>query len=242
MAHSFGKFCIDKQALVEKETLDGFLKALLKQSNQDDALIPYHDQIPEEDNGKLIRAPRYYGAGTELLSECYFEEYGRDYNLTGIKSYNDEEVVRKDGGVDQEARSIKSKHYSNRLNTLAKPNSPIYIQCKGSLNPTKEFTTNDGSRVMNFYGHAQGLARAEGQSYNARYILFTTGYKLHWVLEQNTFNMIEVVNYNNIKKRVNGDRIFWNRLREKFGLSTLDLSKGPVDPEYKSILTQFSEQ
>ena len=239
MAHSFGKFCFDKDSLVTKETLKGFMDALLKQSNKDEALIPYHDQLPEEDDGKPIKAPRYFGAGGEFLSECFFEVYGSDYNLTGIVSYDDEEIARTDGGVDQEARSRKEKIYTTRLNTKAIPNSPIYIQVKTAVNPTKEFTTNDGSRIMNFFGHAQGLARAQGASYNERYILFTTGKALHWVLKRNTFDMIEVINFKDIKKRVDGDRVFWNRMREKFGLPGLDLPPAPMDPEYKSILAEI---
>jgi hypothetical protein len=242
MAHSFGKFCFDKDSLVAKETLKGFMDALLKQSNKDEALIPYHDQLPDEDDGKPIKAPRYFGAGGEFLSECFFEVYGADYNLTGIVSYDDEEIARTDGGVDQEARSRKEKIYSTRLNTKAMPNSPIYIQVKTAVNPTKVFTTNDGSRIMNFFGHAQGLARAQGASYNARYILFTTGKELHWVLKRNTFDMIEVISFKDIKKRVDGDRVFWNRMREKFGLETLDLPPAPMDPEYKSILAEIDAE
>lgn len=238
MAHSFGKFCIDKDSLVTKETLKGFIDALLKQSNTEEALIPYHDQLPDEDNGKRIKAPRYFGAGGEFLSECFFEVYGSDYNLTGIMSYDDEEIARTDGGVDQYARSRKEKLYANRLNTKASSNSPVYIQVKTVINPNTIFTTNDGSRIMNFYGHAQGLARAEGSSYSARYILFTTGKELHWVLKRNTFNLIEVVNFKDIKKRVDGDRVFWNHVREKFGLPLLDLPAPPMDPEFKSILTE----
>lgn len=243
MAHSFGKFCLDKDSLVTKETLKGFMDALLKQSNKDEALIPYHDQLSiEDDNSKAIKAPRYFGAGGEFLSECFFEVYGSDYNLTGIVSYDDEEVARTDSGVDQEARSRKLKIYTNRLNTKALPNSPVYIQVKTTINPTTVFTTNDGSRIMNFFGHAQGLARAHATSYNARYILFTTGKELHWVLEKNTFGLIEVINFKDIKKRVDGDRVFWNRMREKFGLATLDLPLAPADPEYKSILAEISSE
>lgn len=239
MAHSFCKFCIDKEGLVAKETLKGFMDALLKQSNKDEALIPYHDQKSDEEDGKIILAPSYFGAGGEYLSECFFEVYGSDYNLVGIKSYDDEEVKRTDGGVDQEARSRKDKIYKDRLNTKAKPNSPVYIQVKTAVNPTKEFTTNDGSRIMNFFGHAQGLARAKGTSYSARYILFTTGDRLHWVLERNTLKMIEVVNYRAIKKHVDGDRVFWNHVRKKFGLPVLDLPAPIMDPEYKSILAEI---
>lgn len=241
MSHSFGKFCFDAESLVKKETLEGFMHELFKQSNDPSALIPYHDKIPNVDDDKKINAPKYYGAGVEFLSECFFEEYGREYNLTGIKSYNDEEIVRKDGGVDQEARSIKQKIYTNRANTKSQPNSPIFIQVKGTVNPTKVFETNDGSRIMNFFGHAQGLARVAGQSYSARYILFTTGNKMHWVLDNNTFKLIEVINYFDIKKRVNGDRIFWNRMREKFGLIALDLPSGPIDPEFKSVTVEIEQ-
>lgn len=239
MAHSFSKFCIDKESLVAKETLKGFIDALYKQSNTDEALIPYHDRATTDEYDNAITAPKYFGAGGEFLSECFFEVYGADYNLTGIESYNDEEVNRHDGGVDQEARSRKQKIYSKRLNTKAMPNSPVYIQVKTAINPTKIFTTNDGSRIMNFFGNAQALARAQGASYNARYILFTTGAGLHWVLEQNTLNLIEVVNYKDIKKRVDGDRVFWNHMREKLGLSKLALPPPPLDPEYQSILTEI---
>jgi hypothetical protein len=239
MAHSFGKFCVDKDGLVAKETLKDFMDVLLKQSNKDEALIPYHDQLPDVDDGKTIKAPRYFGAGGEFLSECFFEVYGADYNLTGIVSYDDEEIARTDGGVDQEARSRKEKIYTTRLNTKAMPNTPIYIQVKTAVNPTKVFTTNDGSRIMNFFGHAQGLARAQAVSFNARYILFTTGKELHWVLKRNTFNMIEVVGYKDIKKRVDKDRVFWNHMRKKFGLPLLDLPPPPMDPEYKSILAEI---
>jgi hypothetical protein len=242
MAHSFGKFCIDKESLVAKETLKGFMDALLKQSNKDEAAIPYHDQLPDEEEGEVIKAPRYFGAGGEFLSECFFEVYGADYNLTGITSYDDEEIARTDGGVDQEARSRKEKIYTKRLNTKAVVGSPVYIQVKTAVNPVKEFTTNDGSRIMNFYGHAQGLARAQGASYTARYLLFTTGGSLHWVLKRNTFDMIEVVNFQDIKKRINGDRVFWNRMREKFGLAGLELPPASMDPEYKSILAEIDSE
>ena len=243
MAHSFSKYCFDPSPLVEKETLKGFMDALLKQSNKDEALVPYHDKAPSEDEDlKTIKAPMYYGAGGELLSECFFEIFGGDFNLTGIRSYNSVDVAKADGGVDQDALSIKDKTYKERLNTKSRAGSPIYIQVKTTINPTKEFFTNDGSRIMNFYGHAQGLARAQGASYSARYILFTTGDKLNYVLDNNTFKMIEVINFKKIKSRVDGNRVFWNRMREKFGLPLLAYDAAPMDPEYKSILAEIASE
>jgi hypothetical protein len=239
MMHSFAKFCIDPEPLFQKETLAGYLTALKKQSNLDRALIPYHDQLPEDDEGQVIKAPRYFGAGGEFLYETFFECYGSDYNLCGIESYDDEEKTRNDGGVDFDARSRKLKIYKEYLNTKAAPGTPIFIQGKTSINPMKIYTTNDGSRIMNFFGHAQALARAQGCSLSARYILITTGKGIGLQLEQNTLKMIQVIAYNDIKKRVDGDRIFWNKMRERFGFQALDLPPAPMDPEYKAILAEI---
>jgi hypothetical protein len=240
--HSFGKYCIDPASLIEKETLSGFLSALKKQSNRDDALIPYHDTHPADDDNVIIKAPRYYGAGGEFLSETFFEVFGSEYNLCGIESYDDEEKTRNDGGVDQDARSVKVKIYKEYLNTKAQPGSPIYIQVKTTNNSTKVYTTNDGSQIMNFFGHAQALARAQGCSLSARYILFTTGKGIGLQLEQNTLKMIQVISFNDIKRKVDGNRIFWNKMRERFGLTVLDLPPAPMDPEYKAILAEIEAE
>ena len=236
--HSFAKYCIDPQSLVEKETLSGFLTALKKQSNLDKALIPYHDQSPEDEDGQVIKAPRYYGAGGEFLGETFFEVFGLDYNLSGVESYDNEEKTRNDGGVDLDARSVKADIMKKYLNTKVQSGSPIYIQVKTTNDATKVYTTNDGSRIMNFFGHAQALARAQGCSLSARYMLFTTGKGIGLQLEQNTLKMIQIVAHNDIKRRVDGHRVFWNKVREKFGLTTLDLPAPPMDPEYKAILAE----
>jgi len=242
MAHSFGKYCIDPTPLVKKGTLKGFSDALLKQSNLVEALVPYHDHHPEEDEGKLIKAPKYFGAGGEFLAETYFEVYGVEYNLCDIVSYDDEEKSRRDGGVDHDARSRKTKIYKEYLNTKAVPGSPIYINTKTTVSPVKVHTTNDGSRIMNFFGHAQAKARAIGCSLSARYILFTTGKGLGLALTQNTFGLIQIVNYNEIKRHIDNDPIFWNRVREKLGLPKEALPLPPMDPEYKAILAEIEDK
>ena len=241
MAHSFGKFCIDPAALVAKQTLAGFMAALTKQSNTKDALIPYREDTKDVDDSAVLKAPSYFGAGGEFLCEAFFEIYGHFYNAHGIYSYDDEQCAEIDGGIDHLAYSIKKAIYSKRCNTQVQPGSPIYIQTKTVVDPTRVFKTNDGSRLMNFFGHAQAKARAEGLSYQARYILFTTGDRLHHILDENTFGMIEVINYKAIKKRIDNDQIFWNHVREKFGLDALDVAMPSQDAEYKSILIESEE-
>ena len=54
------------------------------------------------------------------------------------------------------------------------------------------------------------MARLNGCAYSTRYILFTTGKGLHWKLEQNTCDDIEVVNYQKISKKIDNNIIFWN--------------------------------
>jgi hypothetical protein len=240
--HSFAKYCIDPASLVEKETLSGFLSVLKKQSNKDDALIPYHDTISTSDDNVIIKAPRYYGAGGEFLAETFLDVFGSEYNLCSIQSYDDEEKTRIDGGVDLDARSVKVKIYKEYLNTKAQAGSPIYIQVKTTNNSTKIYTTNDGSNIMNFFGHAQALARAQGCSLSARYILFTTGKGIGLQLEQNTLKMIQVISHNDITRRVDNNRVFWNKMRERFGLPILDMPAPPMDPEYKSILEEIGTE
>lgn len=240
--HSFAKFCIDPESLVEKETLSGFLTALKKQSNLDQAAVPYHDQTTANEDGQIIKAPRYYGAGGEFLAEVFFDVFGLEFNLCGVESYDDEEKTRNDGGVDLEARSVKLQIYKQYLNTKAQPGSPVYIQVKTTNNSTKVYTTNDGSNIMNFFGHSQALARAQGCSLSSRYILFTTGKGIGWQLENNTMKLIQVIAYNDIKRRVDGNRVFWNKMRERFGLPTLGLPPPPMDPEYKAILAEIDAE
>jgi hypothetical protein len=238
--HSFGKYCIDPDSLVKAETLKGFLTALKRQSGKDEALIPYHDQIPLDDDGVVIRAPGYYGAGGEFLAETFFDVWGLAYNLAGITSTDDLERHTTDGGVDHLARSVTIKIYREHLDTKAQPGSPVYIQTKTTNNATRVYTTNDGSRIMNFFGHAQALARSQGTSLSARYIVFTTGKGLGWQLERNTLGLIQVVAHNEIRRRVDSNRIFWNRMRERFGLPAVDLPAPPLDPEYRAIQAEIA--
>lgn len=239
--HSFKNFCIDPASLVVKENLSSFVKALLVQSNTPAALIPYHDTVPEvDDENRVIGAPRYFGAGGEFLSETFFEIFAQEYNVTNLIAIDDEEKEAKDRGVDLTARTIKGKVYKD-TGCAARANSPVYIQVKTVLNPNKEHYTNDGSRIMNFFGHAQACARNEGASYTARYILFTTGKGLHYRLKENTCGMIQVVNFKEISDKIKNNRVFWNRLREKLGQPILPLDNLEVDADFASVQEELEK-
>jgi len=238
--HSWFKYCIGKDDFEKVDDLKSFMKVLKKQSNVNEARIPYRevarlDDYDEDSEfiGKLA-APRYFGAGFEALSESFLETFGQQFNLTDVKSLDDVAFEQEDTGYDLTAKSIKSKIYKGIVTKKTNEGSGVYIQVKATFNPVKEFYTNDGSRIMNFYGNAQGHARANGQAYQARFLLVTSGKDLHYKLDNNTFKEIEVINFNRIQKMTKDNTEFWNNFRQKLGLSKLQYNPRP-DPEAESI-------
>lgn len=242
--HSFSRYCFDKEAIANSKTLKNFMAVLFKQSNQPEALIPYHEHnanknATDEDELK-IKAPKYFGAGGEFLSEVYFKTFGHHYNVNGAIYVDDAEHSGNDGGVDATGASSKKELYKlGSIQTLTKPGSPVYIQVKTALNPNREFTTNDGSRIMNFYGHGQGLARVSGCNNTARFLLWTTGKGLHWKLNDNTMKQIEVINFKEISKKIDNNPVFWNNVREAFGLPLVEISC-EADAEFISMMEEIS--
>jgi hypothetical protein len=244
--HSWYKYCVDANVFNEVVTLRKFIEVLRKQSNSDEAIIPYREDVSlssyDEDGefvGK-IKAPRYFGAGVEALAETFFEVFGSEYNLAGYKSQDSVDEDLEDTGYDAIAYTAKEKRYDKgtEVKKISQPGNRVYVQVKGVLNPTKEFTTNDGSRIMNFYGNAQGHCRMIGEAYGARFMLFTTGKGLHYKLAKNTRNEIEIVNYSAIERKINNNPFFWNALYTKLGLPESQIV-GPKDPEFVCIEEQL---
>ena len=244
--HSWYKYCIDANVYHEVMTLRKFIEVLRKQSNTDEAIIPYRENVSlssyDEDGefaGK-IKAPRYFGAGIEALAETFFEMFGAEYSLAGYKSQDSVDEDLEDTGYDAIAYTSKEKRFLKGadIHKICRPGNRIYIQIKGVLNPAKEFMTNDGSRIMNFYANAQGHCRMMGEANSARFVLFTTGKGLHYKLEKNTFKEIEVINYNAIDKRIKDNPFFWNALYTKLGLPEIRIV-GPKDPEFVSMEEQL---
>jgi hypothetical protein len=244
--HSWFKYCVDPSPYGKVTSLRKFIETLRKQSNTDVAVVPYRESVrltDYDEDGEFIgkiKAPRYFGAGVEALAETFFEVFGSEFNLQGYKSQDSIDVDLEDTGYDAVAYTAKEKKYGKKIRKICQPGNHIYVQIKGVLNPTKEFMTNDGSRIMNFYANAQGRARMMGEAYKARFVLFTTGKGLHYKLENNTFQEIEVINFNTIEKRINGNPFFWNALFNKLSLPEIVI-EFPKDPEWLSNKDQFEE-
>lgn len=244
--HSWFAYCINPDAFHDVRTLRKFIQTLTKQSNTAESLIPYRENLrleryDEEVDGEStskLKSPRYFGAGVEAFAETFFEQHGYEYNMQAYRSQDSVDEDLEDTGYDAIACTAKEKKYNFEIKKISKPGNHIYIQVKGTLNPNKEFMTNDGSRIMNFYGNAQGKARKMGEAYTARFMLFTTGKGLHHKLEKNTQSEIEVINYNMISKKIDNNPFFWNAFFSKLGLSEIPVAY-PKDPEFVSVEHQL---
>lgn len=234
--HSFYNFAVDPEALVKSQTLKGYNKELARQANTEEAVQKYQVLDPkgvDEDYSGLFKSPLYYGAGVEFLAHNYFDFFDSDYNLKEIISMDDYDNPQRDIGSDIHALSQKKNKYK-RQGVITRPGSPVRIQVKGTLNPTKEHMTNDGSRIMNFVGSSLAEACITQTAYQMRLILFTLGKGIHYRLVDNTFKKIEVVNNREISNKVDNNPFFWNRVRESFGLPLLEILY-PTDPEGAAI-------
>jgi hypothetical protein len=215
--HSFAKQAPLRDKLLKGNTLKEYVKTARIIAEDKKAIKVY-----EVGNYKdFLNVPgswsaHYFGASIEFLCETYFEVFGAKYNLGDIKSADDFKDAEEDTGVDHYAQSLSHKALSGSQNyRRAEPMSPVFIQTKGTLDPRKEFTTNDGARLPNFFMNAQAQALERGCAYTARYILFTTGKGIHWKLENNSGGLAEIVNFREISKHVDNNTLFWNAMRKK---------------------------
>jgi len=238
--HSFSKYNVGAEQLVAKQTLKHYLAVLFKQANSPEGAIPYNDVEPSDD--QKIKAPRYYGAGGEFLSYIFFKTFGHAYNVHNVLMTDDVEVAKEDGGCDGEAACRVSKLYDRKtMKILTSPGSPVFIQVKTTTNSQREFTTNDGSNIMNFFGNAQMKAAITGHSFQARYILWTTGKSLGWKLVENTGGFIEVISYSEIAKKIDNDPVFWNNVREAFNLPILPTPISTADPLFIAMQQEIKD-
>lgn len=183
------------------------------------------------DGFKSAWSPKYFGYAIEFLAEHFFEVFGSKFNIGNVVSGNDYENVISDGGVDHYGISLAEQKIGYRK---CRAGDTVFIQTKGVLNPRYEFTTNDGARLPNFFMNAQAQALRIGQSYRARYVLFTTGSGIHYALDNNSGNLAEVINYKKISQLVDNNIVFWNGMRKKMGLEPLkDLDD--KDPDWQPL-------
>lgn len=231
--HKFAANPVDAAALLIKPTLRSYVNQARKIAETPDAIKVwetgnYKEYIAKQTLGLNVWSPHYFGGAIEFLAESYFQYFGALHNLNGIRSVDDFDSTEKDGGIDHFAKTSKEKRF-NGTRRIAKVGAPVYIQTKGTTNFNKTYKTNDGARIPNFFMNAFQRAIHEGHAYQARYIIFTTGKDIHYLLDENSGKMVEVVNSKKISKAIDGNVDFFNSMRIKLGLAEEELPTSKPD-------------
>ncbi len=238
--HKFKGLCLDWEYVLAKPTVNDYLRRLHRQGQSEDAqklVQPYKDYSLDV----LEYSPMYFGMGVEILAEAYLKFYGGVHHaVTDIEMASQDGKPEVDLGVDGRARTI-CEYPLKKTRRIARSNSPVYLQVKGTLNSAKVYKANDGSRLTNFVSNATTHATKSGQAYQARYLLFTTGAGIHHVLDAMTNGFIEVIDYKKIKQLTRKDHVFWSAFREAVGLAPLALDAVTLDPDYIAVSQRLDE-
>ena len=231
--HVFVNHCINFEEILQETTLSDMLAVVAKQAKTEEAKMRV-DFANYKDYGTDQWCPAYFGMFVEWLAQYWLNHYGpMNHNIHGVDMNNSVGELDEDYGTDGEGFTLKRKRLKS-TGREAEPNSKIYIQVKGTLNRTKEYRPNDGSRLPNFGMNAMSASIVEGVSYQARYVVFTTGKGLHYSMEKMCHKLIEVIAYNDIKIMDN-DTVFLNVLRSAAGLSLLPVAAHKMDAEAEFI-------
>lgn len=246
--HIFNKYSVDPTKLLERANLKSYVVRAREIAETPEAIFQWQVGQYKDYEVEGSWSPKYFGSAIEFLAECYFEYFGALYNIQGIRSTDDEDVSVKetDRGVDHFASTMTKKigvkgHRRDTSGRIAEVGSPVYIQTKGTLNFRKEFKTNDGARLPNFFMHAYGEAIRSGAAYQARYILFTTGKSVHDILYENSGHMLEVVNFSEISKKIDGNEDFFNSMRRKLEVGEAVRAQAKRDAEYIAIKKEIEK-
>ena len=228
--HIFENVCLDFSPILAEPSIRKMLTVVKKQAKTEEAKRRT-DFAHYKEYGDDEWSPTYFGLFVEWFAEHYLNHFGHKYNIHRVQMLNHEESSEQDWGVDGVGFTMKERKHSNIRSIFSKSGSPVYIQVKGTLNSQKEFKANDGSRLTNFISHAVTSAIVEGQAYQARCILFTTGKGIYYTLDKMTNGIIEVISINQIKKMTDGNVQFLDVLRKQVGIEPYPMSPGTLDPE-----------
>jgi hypothetical protein len=237
--HVFINRCIDFSEILNCTTLEKMLKVVHKQSKTEEAKKRV-DFAHYKDYGSDQWSPIYFGMFVEWLGDHFLNHYGHLFNIQAVKMHDSIGEGYKDYGIDGEGLTIKRKALKESGRD-ARPDSPVYIQVKGTLNSTKEYKPNDGNRLPNFGCNAFSQALKTGYAYQARYILFTTGKGLHYSMDTMFNGLVEVIGRKKIEILMNNDTVFLNRLRISVGLPAFAVQLAEADPEYQLNITRASK-
>jgi hypothetical protein len=231
--HIFTNHCVDFEPILQSANLDAMLKVAYKQSTTQLARMRV-DFANYKDYDTDQWCPIYFGMFGEWLCQHVLTHYGHIFNIESVTMTDSEGSNTQDYGVDGVGLTVKDKVMKSTGRKATK-GSPVYIQVKSTMNKTKEYTPNDGSRLPNFGMNAMSSAITGGYAYQARYIVFTTGRGLHYSLQTMCNNMFEVIDYKQIRALINNDAVFLNYLRNSVGLLPFDVNLSPPDPEAQLI-------
>jgi hypothetical protein len=228
--HIFVNLCVDFDELLKEADIDKMLKEAAKQSKTEEAKIrasfsTYKDYAVDE------QCPMYFGMFTEWLAWHFLNHYGHLFNVQNMEMTASVGTANADYGIDGQGMSVKIQKMASS-GRQAVSCSPVYLQVKGTLNKTKLYAPNDGSRLTNFSTYAMSSAIKSGYAYQSRYIIFTTGAGIHYTLDAMSNNMFEVIDYKKIKTLLNNDTVFLNKLRESVGLVKFPVKPSQVDAEF----------
>lgn len=227
--HIFENYCVDFDSLLREAKFSKIIREAHKQSKTLEAKVRA-DFDHYKDYGLDDSCPMYFGLFLEWFATPFLNHFGQMFNLHQVSMLNEVGNAAEDGGVDGNALSMIERKSKGRTR-LTKAGSPVFLQVKATLDSTKEFKTNDGSRLANFVMNAMSTAIATGHAYTARYVVFTSGKGLHYKLDNNSNNMMEVVGYDQISKLIDGNVAFLNVLRVMVGLNPLPITTAIQDPE-----------
>lgn len=235
--HVFVTRCIDFQEILSECDLGHMLKVAHKQSKTELAKIRV-DFANYKDYDVDQFCPAYFGMFVEWLAWHWLNHYGHLFNIQSVTMVDSDGNTDQDYGVDGHGLSI-TRSVLKSTNRLITPNSPVYIQVKGTLNKAKIYCANDGSRLPNFGLHAMSGAITSGHDWDSRYVIFTTGKDIHYTLDKMARGLFEVINYSKIKSLMNGDTVFLNRLRQSVGLLEIPVTVCPPNAKFLAVQSEI---
>lgn len=230
--HVFQNYCVDWETLLAQANIDNMMKVVEKQSKTEEAKMNV-DFANYKDYDAKTSCPAYYGMFLEWLCGHFLNHFGHNFNIESTTMNDVVGGAVKDYGIDGVARTIKKTNQKEFISTGRMPvqGSPVYIQVKATRKRDKMFEANDGSRLPNFMTNAQMTAMKAKKSYQARYVLFTTGKGVYHTLEEMSGKLMEVINYELIKTHMKNNVVFLNILRKAAGLTEFPLLDSPIDQD-----------
>ena len=222
---------LDPDELLSKADLKHMLKIAEEQSKTSAA----KDSIARDKKFKEEEwCPAYFGSFVEWLVEHFLRKFGHEpkFNITRPLMCAQDGAQYQDYGVDGHAETLKNLPKTNKSRTRDHiAGSRVYIQVKGSVSSRKEHQVNDGSRIANFIGNAATCAILDKCAYTARFVLVTTASGVNHHVNNMANNLLEVIAFDDLSSRINGDVDFLNQMRREIGLPEISTPVCPLDDD-----------